>query len=348
MPSYQSYDDALELIADAGPELRDGLTNHAPMVIEALCAMDRASAIEPWLHRYRQGFLARPQSNEPVVLENWRSALGVFDRFAGWRELLIAELRDATWPLVMDRWVARLAAGISASALHGIIRVGHATRALAQAETPIRISELADGLAYWAATYQTLPGVPELASDATAPRDAITRVPLLPLKQRKFAGTITSSLEALDGFPAFAPVLNLVRVSDDHSATVSHLAETFTRVFLANAHDPLTAIIFIHGVTSASAVRSLLPLVSPEVAHAALRYQWQAGCAIYATFATQPISLRDPQLHQESIEALIDRAVENGDEHVIKFTEACLREDEIGPSPVYRAAALHAMSVLKR
>ena len=41
----------------------------------------------------------------------------------------------------------------------------------------------------------------------------------------------------------------------------------------------------------------------------------------------------------EGIEALVDAAVKHQDVHVIKLTEACLREDRIRPSPAYRAAA---------
>jgi len=39
-------------------------------------------------------------------------------------------------------------------------------------------------------------------------------------------------------------------------------------------------------------------------------------------------------------------AIANGDEHAIKFTEACLREHELTPSPAYLAAARHAIGVL--
>jgi hypothetical protein len=47
-----------------------------------------------------------------------------------------------------------------------------------------------------------------------------------------------------------------------------------------------------------------------------------------------------------SRDALIDTAAAHRDEHVIKFTEACLREDHIRPSPVFAAAAHHAAGIL--
>jgi hypothetical protein len=39
------------------------------------------------------------------------------------------------------------------------------------------------------------------------------------------------------------------------------------------------------------------------------------------------------------LDELTDRAIAHGDDHVIKFTEAGLREDLIRPDPIYRAAA---------
>jgi hypothetical protein len=40
--------------------------------------------------------------------------------------------------------------------------------------------------------------------------------------------------------------------------------------------------------------------------------------------------------------------VANGDEHVIKFTEACLARHKIAPSPAYLAAIRHALGIVRR
>jgi hypothetical protein len=42
-------------------------------------------------------------------------------------------------------------------------------------------------------------------------------------------------------------------------------------------------------------------------------------------------------------EELTERAVASGDEHTIKFTEACLREYAVNPQPAYLAAARNAV-----
>jgi hypothetical protein len=45
---------------------------------------------------------------------------------------------------------------------------------------------------------------------------------------------------------------------------------------------------------------------------------------------------------------VIYRALANGDEHAIKFTEACLRRDALVPSPAYNAAVDHALGTMRR
>jgi len=54
----------------------------------------------------------------------------------------------------------------------------------------------------------------------------------------------------LDDFPEFGPVIGLIDVDGDIGLLLSELTEVFARVHVANAHNLLTTIVFIHGVTS--------------------------------------------------------------------------------------------------
>ena len=345
---YQSMDAALDLLSAYGPDLANGLTSHAPMAAEALCAMGRPEAVIPWLEVYRKGMLPRPSAREPIARDHWRSALGQLDRVADWNAFFAAELQAAPWKEVLGLWVGRLAPGICASATHGVIRVGHAARSLTDSESSRRLVELADGLAYWAANYQELPTASQRAQAVMSPRAAIARVAVVPPAQRRFTGTITSSLEALSEFPDFAPVIGLLDVSGDAQALVLELTDVFARVYLANTHDVLTAIVFIHGVTSIAALGNLLPHLDAATARTALRFAWQAGCGLYAAFGSRPAPAQDIESPREDAETLLDMAIAHGDEHAIKFTEACLRHHALRPSPAYPAAARHALGVLPR
>jgi hypothetical protein len=335
---YESLDAALEALAGSDIGLKNGNSNHAPMVAEALCAMDRPQAVMPWVARYGERLLPRPRPGDPIRAENWRSALGQRDRFADWAEFFGEELRQAPWREVLDRWTGRLMPGFCAAATHGVIRVGHAVRSLAATETSWRRRELADALASWAATYRELPSSDRLLDRQMAPREAIARVPVIAPDQRRALGNITASLTTLDDFPEFAPVIGLIDVGADIETLLAELA---------NAQDGSTTIVFIHGVTSLAAFGGVIPNVGETTARSALRYAWQSGCALYACFGTRAMA-GDIEPCTQNTETLIDRAVANGDEHVIKFTEACLRRNALAPSPIYRAAVEHALGTMPR
>ena len=343
-PSYSSLDDALDTIAGCGIVLTNGNSNHAPMVAEALCALARPDAVMPWIARYHERMLPRPSAVSPVLRAQWRSALGQRDRFADWAEFFGRELQERAWREVLDRWVARLAPGFCAAATHGVIRVGHAARRVAVAETAQRERELADALASWAATYRELPTHPRIGTGTMRPREALIKVPVIPLANRRSLGNITASLAMLEELPEFAHVIGLIDVSGDIDQLLSELTETFANVFLANAHDVLTTIVFIHGVTSLAALGNIVQQVSDSTARQTLRYAWQAGCGFYACFGNTTAIAHEIEPRDQDEDSLIDHAIANGDEHVIKFTEACLRRCAISPSPVYLAAVDSALA----
>ena len=345
--NYETLDEAFEALAGSDIGLKNGNSNHAPMVAEALCAMGRPQAVMPWIARYEERLLPRPPAGDPIRAENWRSALGQRNRFADWAEFFGEELRQTPWPEVLDRWTGRLMPGFCAAATHGVIRVGHAARSLAATETSWRRRELADALASWAATYRELASSDRLPDRPMAPREAIAKIPVMAPHQRRALGNITASLAMLDDFPEFAPVIGLIDVSADIEMLLAELTEIFARIYLANAQDGLTTIVFIHGVTSLAAFGGVIPNVSETTARSALRYAWQSGCALYACFGTRAMA-EDIEPCAQNTETLIDRAVANGDEHVIKFTEACLRRNALAPSPIYRAAVDHALGTIPR
>ena len=346
METAAALDAGLAFLAPYGPDLTNGMTSHAPMVIEALESLGRADAVGAWLERYRSQLTPRPAPREAIALEAWRAVLGREERTADWMALLRNELTEAPWTEVLARWVARLAPGFCASATHGVLRVAHAARSLARRETPLRRAELADALGAWAATYQTLPVPARRSSGRLAASEAIRAVPLQPAGERTFRGSIVSALAGLDGFAPFAPVVDLLDVSGPPERAVSALTRTFAHVYLANARDVLGTIVFAHGVTSAAAVRSLLPYLDAGAAQELLRYAWQAGAALYATFGSAPPIAPESTAPPPARAALAAAAVAHGDDHAIKLTEACLREHALAPDPVYLRVAEHALAAL--
>ncbi len=348
--SYDPLDDALDLLADCGSALANGNFNHAPMVAEALCALGRPAAVMPWIERYRPRLLRRETAGEPIRPELWREALGRDGSFAAWSGFFAEELQAAAWPQVLDRWAARLAPGASAAATHGVIRVGHAVRALDRGETPARRRELGVALASWAASYRELPSAAAGAAPALPPREAIKAVPVVP-PQRRRPGNIVAALAGLGDVPEFAPAVARADLAGEPAALLAELSELFARIYLANARDIPTVIAFIHGVTSLAALGHIVPHVEEATARSLLRYGWQAGCGLYACYGRPDgdgVVAADVAAREAGAESLVDRALANGDEHVIKFTEACLGRHRIAPSPAYPAAVAHVLTVIGR
>lgn len=329
---------ALEMLGGCGPEFGAfGLSNHGPMAAEALIAMGRGDAVEPWVTKYRKRLVERPPNVAPIPGEGWREALGQLERVSDWEDFFSAELESAPWRESLDRWIPRLAIGTMAAATHGLIRTAHAVRSLAAEETSReRRAELASGLAYWAARYQAVPGTPTQVPPRL-PSDALADVPIFPTHLRKPRPTsIFSAVAELDDFPPFAKVIDLAAPDDDLAGWISDLTATMAGLYLENAGP--ASIPYVHSVTAPSALRMLMPHVSLATAQIAARYAWQACAAIHSR-GHYPHAVVMPE-RPPSMEDLIDRAVFSGDEHAIKFTEACLRENALRPEAAFLAGPL--------
>ncbi len=335
-----TIDEALDILHRTGPDLLNGNSNHGPMVAEALLALRRPDSVIPWIEGYKSRFQGRPQTRTPIAPADWHEALGDRGRSADWVAFFDRELAEAPWQAVLQTWVPRLAPGLMAAATHGLIRTGHAVRSLAGGETPRRLHELAEGLGYWAARYQVLPGRPSSVQCGHSPRGAIQSVHRVHGPDFEASGSIVQQVKGLDEQPEFSTAIDLVDTAGDLSRFISELTETFAGIYLAN---PQGLIAFVHTVTAPSALRLLAPYLGAAEARLAARYAWQACAAIYAWYSTTPPpSTADLTPPTEGADALIDRAVAAGGAHTIKFTEACLREYALNPNPVYLVAARDA------
>ena len=154
------YDEALDRLHATGPEFDGYLSNHGPMVVEALARLDRSGSI----HRWTDGYLRRlddvPRGITPIRHDSWHEALGDPSPCRRLDRLLPDRGRRRTGDELVTTWWPRLLPGIAAGATHGVIRVGHAVRALRAAASTPRRHELAHALAYWATRWQPVPLVP--------------------------------------------------------------------------------------------------------------------------------------------------------------------------------------------
>ena len=334
-------DAALEIVHRTGPEYGPGATNHAPMAVEAMLAMGRGDGIISWLEWYRAELEEAPRGVATIPPENWRDYLGKSDRVADWVSFFDREIAECGWQQTIASWGPRLAPAIVSRAAHGLIRTAHAVRSLSLADTAVRRHELAEGLGYWASTWQTLPG--NLVSEVPGrlASEAIEDIHRLHEPGFVNQGLIWQSLLRLHDEPSFAHVVNLAGPTDDVSAFLSNLTETAARWYLSDRTVP---VVFVHTVTAPSCLRFICPYLKPEDAVLAARYAWQTCAAMYAWFALElPQVPKLPDANEFDLDELKDRAVHAAGPHSIKFVEACLREYELNPQVVYLGAAEDAI-----
>jgi len=338
-------DKALEILKNYGPEFGGGLSNHGPMVAEALFTLKRYDDIIPWVENYKINLEEHPKTKEAITVNNFSEELSNYHRIGDWIAFFDSQLKSMEWTMVLTDWLPELIPGLLAGATHGLIRTAHAIRSFKRSESQQRIHELAEGMGYWAARYRTLP-TKDTKSEGLLPSEAIKKVKLLPENMRVHAGYIIDGFKPLEKFPDFAEVINYIDVSIDPSFIISNLTETFAQVYLANAGNVKLIVTFIHGVTAISALRFLIPYLAPRVINKALKYAWQAGAAIYSAWGkTYRAKIKEDEV--SSLKELIDGAVVTKNVHAIKFTEACIREYILNPKNIYFIVAEHAIKNLK-
>jgi hypothetical protein len=305
-----AYDEAIERLADRGPEYDDGLSNHGPMVVEALYHLGRADAVPSWVERYRARLLGHPpvRSRAPV--------LGRMGDYGTWLDRFSRRLAESEWREVLAAWVAHLLPGMAGAAGHGLLRTSHAARALLARDTPARRHELAQGLAYWAARHQLLPGEARVFG-REQPDEVLGDLPEFPTGE---GWLITDVLRGLDRRPSFVATVSRL---DPAALEFPTLLSAFARRAVFGAE--VAPIVYVHLLTASVAFDGLSRLLPTPLVEAGLARLWQFGVAICGLWPIPAkLAAREPGAGQPSGEALIERAIVSTDEHAIKLVDACL------------------------
>lgn len=327
-----ALDAAYERLAERFPATNVHASNHVPMVVEALSVLARPDAITPWLDSQLDPF-ERIAPRVRIDPAEWRALLGHEHDHAAWQALFLAELEHDDWKLVLRRWVPRLAPGLAGAATHGLIRTAHGARAVCARDNPLRRRELATGLAYWAATYQELPWDGVEAPEASVEAAFAKVEPRLPALEPP-RGNIITGLASLHETPSFCTVAGRVDTRDPQR-TLTEITTLFARLFLRN---PERRIAFTHSITAPSALRLLAPYLDEETVRAGVRYAWQAAAGIYVVYG-DPRHTAPAERALLERETLVQRAIDTGDAHAVKLTEASQREHALsGDSTLLRAA----------
>ena len=333
--------DALERLQGTGPEFDGFLANHGPMAAEALTRIGGAAVVPRWVDHYLPRLDAAPEVVKGIGDHDWPEHLGQERLFGDWTAYLRRQAAETDWRTLLRRWWPRLLPGLAASATHGVIRTAHAVRSLQVAgDTPdqLLIDELAQGLGFWAARYETLPGRPQLTGTLAAV-EATRQLPRMDAATPSDGPGVSGRLRALRGLDGLPEAYDAWIAPPTPDEALDELIGAAARVLAARPDAPIA---FCHAVTAPAAVRLVLPLLAPDLQRASVAASWQVVGGIVAAFAY-------PRIEAEALAAEADpdvllaelngRAIEHGDEHVIKLTEAAQREFARSGDPTLLVAA---------
>ena len=315
-------DEALVRLGGFGPEFGGGLSNHGPMAVEALVRLGRTDAVAGWVDAYVE------RLEDPVAPSGRPPELGDMSTVGDWERQFAGELAEHPWNEVVRTWVPRLAPGLMGAATHGWLRTAHATRALHSRQTPERLAELGRGLAYWAASYQEVPG----PTKPSGTLSVAAGIAALPNRRTAGDGLIFEAVrQSLAGDLEFVAAVNAV---DGSSLDVDGLlAAAGAEIVAGGAGDP---IVYVHTLTPTAAIRPVAQLLDPVAAELVLGCAWRAIAALVSTYRLPRAA--GVELSDVDADAVIDQAVTGGDEHAIKVAEAVFGPDG-STSPTVRAAA---------
>ena len=352
-------DEAYARLHRTGPEFQGWLSNHGPMAVEALVRHGHGPSVHGWLDAYVRRLEDFPRGLRPIRDEDWPEALGDARRIADWTSYFQYRVIEAPWRVVLNTWWPRLLPGLTAAATHGVIRVGHAVRSLlTDGDSPARHAELAHALAYWAARWSPVAGLdvalsghtlqpPARSADTPTSvliHDALAKIPLLSRR----TGGIVERLDRLGRMEAWPSLLVPPALPATPDAVEGWLAELIDEAVVRYLqYGQGDEIMLVHSVTAPTAVLRTLPALHRRLWAPSARAAWAATAAltsIYGTATPAPPEILPHPATRSAADAFA-RAVDHGDEHVIKFADAALDSyvrtgDDQALLAIFRAAEL--------
>ena len=304
------------------------LANHLPM---ALIALDGLGAddgqIEAFAARYEKKLLAAPAPGAPITAATAESFLGRHEALGSWIRFFEEELARVGAPETVRTWTHRLAPGIGSFAFHGVIRVAYALESGS-------MSELARGLASWAAAYQALGELPP-PTGALSPGEALATLDGDPrFNRRRYPGRrIADRMAQAAADPEAARLVAAAGTTD-----IAALAAALLSAYAATGNFTV-----LHGLTACHAFRNLRPLMDDPAR--AERYLWQALVCAYLS-AGGPAAGAPPK-GDDGLDwpEIRRRAAAASDEHDIKLAYSAWREWQRYGDDRYRRVASAALAV---
>jgi Questin oxidase-like len=302
------------------PEFGGGMSNHLPM---ALLALQRLGASEARLSAYAAGYSQRLDPAPPAATwpagDPWRERLGDRAAWPAYRQFFAEWLVVEEASSVLGQVLPHLLQGSGGSAFHGLIRCAYAVQSA-------HLAELADALAYWAVCWHHIGPQGEPVAGQQPVLATLAAVP----RVKSDAFSISRQMRAVAGHSDFDATVASALI-DEHSLPL--LAQHAAELYAGSGN-----FVVLHLVTGCHALRTLLPFVDEPLQ--AVRSFWFAYAAGHA--AADVVAGATPAPLPWA--AIIDRAIDDDDEHVIKLVDSCREHERAYGGEAWRVAATRAVA----
>ena len=318
MTNTGALDEVYERLHHTGPEFEGWLSNHGPMAADALLRLGHGQEMQAWVLGYERRLEQPPSPRWVIAEEEWREPLGDPSRLGDWCAMFAAQVHAEPWGALLARWWPRLLPGAVVSATHGLIRSGHAIRALREQVTAPRLDELGQALAYWAVRWQPIPGQ-QAPSGTREVGAALDKLPVADITGG--ARTRLAHLAQTQTWPAALGALRPPADATEVPAALDMLVDAAVTRYRRWAHG--SPIMLVHAATAPRAAALALPALSQDLWLDTYDTAWAVTAAISSAY--RPTGEAPPptatELAATSIENVTDLAVASGDKHAIKFAE---------------------------
>ena len=317
----------LDLSARYDAEYSNNLSSHLPMALTALARLGADDArLAAFAERYATRLRPAPAAEPWPGGEPWKSRLGDPRAWPAYRSLFNEWIDHEGAPAVLAQALPALLRGVGAAAFHGPIRSAYA---LAAGHS----HELADALAYWACRWFALGDMPA-GGRQRDPAAVLAQMQIAKPKRPLIAERMALVAEQ----PAFMRAAAGLQI--DGETTLPQLATLAACLYAAS--DNFTV---LHLVTSAHAMRVLLPWIEPDEQTAALGHYWLAYAAGHAASGLNDNGRSTlPRAPLVPWPALIERALASDDDHLIKLIDSCREQERAYGGAVWREAASRAVA----
>ncbi len=313
---------SLSRIASYGPEYGPSLSSHVPMVIEALDRLGFRDEVSP----YVTAWIPRLRPVDP-------SRDAALETFSALREHALTVVSELGPVGALGHYATRIFPGLHGAAFHGVIRIGHAMRAVLRAPSDVTRAELASALAYAevrAAEPLVRGDVPAFDGQESLV-DVLESLPATTASARARVGLITADFAARLGDGAeLRRALLQVKLASDPEVLARDLLRAALALYVRGERLPRASFVLLHGLTATDAVVSLAAHLEPEPARTALS---SMAVALVALRLAYVVGMPKASFAAaEPFEIWVERAVASGDDHAIKLAAACEEGRRLDPS----------------